>query len=146
MGGAPSVDQMRSVLIKAGLEHSLKKVSLSGIIVEYARCHSFERIANANHLHRPDIRRAMSQASKQLLRGDVTNLETTPASPEELALGAYIFNLIDKADPSNVGTTKRQKEKTARFVVRVDPPCVGEFRVAVSDPGWDSLFVSRANR
>jgi hypothetical protein len=67
----------------------------------------------------------------------VTNLETetAPASPEELALGAYIFNLIDKADPSNSGTTKRQKAKTARCVVRVDPPSVGEFRVAVNDTG-----------
>jgi hypothetical protein len=148
MGGEPSVDQMRVVLIKAGLEHSLKNVSLSEIIVDYARCRSFEKIANAYHLHRPDIRRAMSLASKQLLRGDVTNLktETTPASPEELAVGAYIFNLIDKANPDGQGISKRQKAKAARCVVRVDPPCVGEFRVAVNDTGWDSLFVSRANR
>jgi hypothetical protein len=90
----------------------------------------------------------MSRASKHLLRGDGTHQfsEETSSAPEELALGAYIFNLIDKADPSNSGTTRRQKAKTARCVVRVDPPCVGEFRVAVYDPGWDSMFVSRANR
>jgi hypothetical protein len=148
MGGAPSVDQMRSVLIKAGLEHSLKKVSLSGIIVEYARCRSFEKIARAHDLHRPDIRRAMSQASKHLLRGEVTNLqtETSHSSPEELAVGAYIFNLIDKSNPTGQGKSERQKAKTARCVVRIDPPCTGEFRVAVNDPGWESLFVSRANR
>jgi hypothetical protein len=137
MGGQPSVDQLRVVLIKAGLEHSLKKVSLSEIIAEYARCRSFEKIARAHDLHRPDIRRAMSRASKQLLHGDVTNLqtETTPASPEELALGAYIFNLIDKSNPTGPGVSKRQKAKTARCVVRVDPQCTGEFRVAVNDPG-----------
>jgi hypothetical protein len=148
MGGEHSVDQMRVVLIKAGLEHSLKKVGLSEIIAEYAHCRSFEKIARAHDLHRPDIRRAMSQASKQLLRGDLTDLETetSPSSPEELAVGAYIFNLIDKASPDGQGISKRQKAKTARCVVRVDPACTGEIRVAVKDPGWDSLFVSRANR
>jgi hypothetical protein len=148
MGGEPSVDQLRVVLTKAGFEHSLKKVSLSEIIAEYARCRSFEKIARAHDLHRPDIRRAMSQASKHLLGKDEKG-ETDPqlpADPEGIAVGAYIFSVIDKADPSNVGTTKRQKEKTAHCVVRVDPPCVGEFRVAVNDPRWDSLFVARANR
>ena len=147
MGGEPSVDQLRVVLTKAGLEHSLKRVSLSEIIAEYARCRSFEKIARAHDLHRPDIRRAMSQASKHLLGKDEKG-ETDPllaADPEGIAVGAYIFNLIDKAD-SNAGKTIRQKERTARCVVRVDPPCVGEFRVAVNDPGWESLFVSRANR
>ena len=149
MGGDPSVETMRVILIKAGLEDSLKKVALSEIIAMYAGCHSFEKIAKAYHLHRPDIRRAMSRASKHLLRGDGTHQfseETSSASPEELALGAYIFNLIDKADPSNSGTTRRQKAKTARCVFRIDPPCTGEFRIAVNDPGWDSMFVSRANR
>jgi hypothetical protein len=147
MGGEPSVDQLRVVLIKAGLENILKKVSLSEIIAQYARCHSFEKIARAYHLHRPDIRRAMSQASKQLLRGDVTNLETetTPASPEELAIGAYIFNLIDKANPDGQGISKRQKAKTARCVVLREPAATGNFRIDCKDPGFDSLFVSRAN-
>jgi hypothetical protein len=148
MGGEPSVDQMRVVLIKAELEHSLEGVSLSEVIAMYAEYRSFQRIANVYDLHRPDVRRAMSRAAKSLLGGDRHNEDesTATGSPENLALGAYIFNLIDKADPSNVGTTKRQKAKTARCVVRVDPPCVGEFRVAVNDPGWDSFLVSRANR
>jgi hypothetical protein len=148
MGGAPSVDQMRSVLIKAGLEHSLKKVGLSEIIAMYAECRSFQRIANVYDLHRPDVRRSMSQAAKKLLGGDPAHqeFEITPASPEEIALGAYIFNLIDKSNPTGQGKSERQRAKTARCVVRVDPPCTGEFRVAVNDPGWDSLFVSRANR
>jgi hypothetical protein len=149
MGGAPTVEAMHRILLKAGLEHSLKKhVTLSEVIAEYAHCRSFERIAKAHHLHRPDVRRAMSQASKQLLRGDVTNLktETTPASPEELALGAYIFNLIDKANPGGQGISKRQKAKTARCVVRTESPCTGQFRVSVNEPGFHSLFVSRANR
>jgi hypothetical protein len=130
------------------MKNDLSKIRLSEIIAEYARCRSFEKIARAHDLHRPDIRRAMSQASKHLLRGEVTNLqtETSHSSPEELAVGAYIFNLIDKASPDRPGVSKRQKAKTARCVIRVDPPCVGEFRVAVNDPGWDSLFVSRANR
>jgi hypothetical protein len=148
MGGTPDEATMRTILLKAGLEHGLKTVPLSEVIAVFARCRSFQKIATVYHLHRPDVRRAMSRAAKSLLGGDRHNEDesTATGSPENLALGAYIFNLIDKADPSNVGTTKRQKAKTARCVVRVDPPCVGEFRVAVNDPGWDSFFVSRANR
>jgi hypothetical protein len=147
-GGTPDVEMMRLILIKAGLEHSLKKVGLSEIIAVYARCRSFSQIATAYHLHRPDVRRSMSQAAKKLLAGDPAHQEfkIMPASPEEIALGAYIFNLIDKSNPTGQGKSERQKAKTARCVVRVDPPCTGEFRVAVNDPGWDSLFVSRANR
>jgi hypothetical protein len=148
MGGEPNVDQLRMVLTKAGLEHSLEGVSLSEVIAMYAECRSFQRIANIYDLHRPDVRRSMSQAAKKLLGGDPAHqeFEITPASPEEIALGAYIFNLIDKANPDGQGISKRQKAKTARCVVRVDPPCTGEFRVAVNDPGWASIFVSRANR
>jgi hypothetical protein len=148
MGGTPDEATMRTILLKAGLENGLKTVPLSEVIAVFAQCRSFQKIATVYHLHRPDVRRAMSRASKSLLGGDRHNKDesTATGSPENLALGAYIFNLIDKADPSNVGTTKRQKAKTARCVVRVDPPCTGEFRVAVNDPGWDSLFVSRANR
>jgi len=67
-------------------------------------------------------------------------------TPEEMALGAYIFTLIDKADPGGQGKSKRQRAKTARCVMLYDPPCVGQFRVDVKDPSWDSMFVSRANR
>ena len=148
MGGPPTVEAMRVVLVKSGVEDSLKGAPLSELIGMYARCRSFERVAATYRVHRPAVRKAMSRAAKHLLQSDFTFSEVPQSSrtPKELALGAYIFNLIDKADPSNVGTTKRQKEKTARCVVRVDPPCVGEFRVAVNDPGWASLFVARANR
>lgn len=148
MGGAPDVETMRVILSKAGLEHSLEGVSLSEIIAMYAECRSFPRIANVYDLHRPDVRRSMSQAAKKLLGGDPAHqeFEITPASPEEIDLGAYIFNLIDKSNPTGQGRSERQKAKTARCVVRVDPPCTGQFRIAVNDHGWDSLCVSRANR
>jgi hypothetical protein len=31
-------------------------------------------------------------------------------------------------------------------IYRVDPSLLGEFRVSVSDPDFDHMFVSRANR
>jgi hypothetical protein len=148
MGGAPTQEQMRVILSKAGLEHSLEGVSLSEAISMYAECRSFQRIANVYHLHRPDSRRAMSRAAQFLLGGDHAHkeIDVNQTTPEQLAIGAYIFNLIDKSNPTGQGKSERQKAKTARCVVRVDPPCTGEFRVAVNDPGWDSIFVSRANR
>jgi hypothetical protein len=147
MGGRPTAEQIRVVLIKAGLEDSIRGVKLSEIIAEYAACRNFAAIAYRYRLHRPDIRRAMSQASKHLLGNPTGETDPQPpGDPDGIAVGAYIFNLIDKANPDGKGVSERQKAKTARCVVRVDPPCVGEFRVAVNDPGWDSLFVSRANR
>ena len=154
MSGAPTVDQMRTILIKAGLEDSLKGVGLSEIIEEYARCRSFDQIARAHGLHRPDVRRTMSQAAKYLLAGKqvdgvqiLAHEEKRVARlPEELALGAYIFNLVDKANPGGQGKSKKAMAKECRLVVLQEPPCTGEFRVAVNDPGWDSLFVARANR
>jgi hypothetical protein len=155
MGGAPTVDQMRTILIKAGLEDSLKGVGLSEIIAKYAHCRSFDRIARVYGLHRPAIRRAMSQVCKCLLGnaavmlqddGDGDDSSAAPRNPEEIALGAYIFNLIDKANPNGPGKSKRQKDKTARAVVLRDPLCTGEFKVAVNDPGFGSLFVSSAER
>jgi hypothetical protein len=130
------------------MKNDLSGIRLSEIIAEYARCRSFEKIARAHDLHRPDIRRAMSRAARFLLGGDPAHkeIDVNQTTPEQLAMGAYIFNLIDKSNPTEQGKSERQKAKTARCVVRVDPPCVGEFRVAVNDPDWDSLFVSRANR
>lgn len=147
-GGPPDIETMKRILLKAGYEHKLKKVALSQVISEYAQRRNFFKIADSYGVRRPDVRRTMSLAAKHLLGGDFVHkvCDPTGRSPEELALGAYIFTLIDKANPGGEGMSKRKVAKTARAVVLVDPPCVGEFRIAANDPGFDALFVSRANR
>src|SRR5208282_4898996 len=59
--------KMKDVLVQAKLEHSIKSVPLSTIIDLYIKTRSFQRVAEIHKLHRPDIRRAMSRSSKQLL-------------------------------------------------------------------------------
>jgi len=147
MMGEPTVEHMNSILAKARytdpktneevmLERTLGEINLSEIIDLYAKTRSFQRIAEVHHLHRPDIRRAMSRASKHLMESK---------DAQEHALGAYIHSLIDKANPSGVGYSKRKMQKLGH-IYRVDPPLLGEFRIKVEDPDFDHMFVSRANR
>ena len=136
MGGAPTVDRMHEVLTKAGLENSLPKIELSKIVDLYVKTRNFQKIAELHHLHRPDIRRAMSRASKQLLESK---------QPQEHALGAYIHSLIDKANPAGQGYSKRKIAKQCH-IYRQDPAILGEFRISVGDPDFSHMFVSRANR
>jgi hypothetical protein len=136
MMGEPSVDKMHEILVHEGLEEGLDNLPLSECIDLYAKTRSFQRIAEVYHLHRPDIRRAMSRASKQLMES---------GEAQSHALGAYIHSLIDKANPSGVGYSKRKVSKLGHIYVR-DPDTLGEFRVNVSAPDFDAWFVSRANR
>lgn len=136
MGGAPTVEMMHEILTRAGLENSLVKIELSKVVDLYVRTHNFQKIAELHHLHRPDIRRAMSRASKQLMESK---------DPQEHALGAYIHSLIDKANPAGQGFSKRKMQKQCH-IYRTDPAILGEFRISVGDPDFDHMFVSRANR
>jgi len=145
MGGKPSVEQMHEILERTGVENQVS-VPVSQLIDEYRECRNFQRIAEVHKLHRPDIRRAMSVASKTLLAKDPDFTTDQYVPPESVALGAYIHGLIDKAAPTGVGKSKRQRAKATRFVRRCDPSILGEFRISVDDPGFKHWFVPRANR
>jgi hypothetical protein len=134
--GEVTEEKMHKVLALAGLEDSIKGVPLSTIIDLYIKTRSFQRVAEIHKLHRPHIRRAMSRASKQLLES---------RNPEEKALGAFIYSVIDKANPSGTGYSKRKVQKLGN-IMRVDSPILGDFRIKITDPDFDELFVSRANR
>lgn len=136
MMGEPTPEKMRAILEREGLEDSLEKLPLSECVDLYAKTRSFQRIAEVHHLHRPDIRRAMSRASKALMDS---------RDAQAHALGAYIHSLIDKANPSGVGYSKRKVSKLGH-IYRTDPAILGEFRIRVEDPDFDHMFVSRANR
>lgn len=147
MGGTPDEEQMSKILTGAGLEHSLPNAPLSEVIALFAHCRSFAQVAATYRACRPTVRRAMSQAAKKLRGGDYTDSDCNEkhVRPEELALGVYIFTLIDKADPVGKGFSCRKKAKTARCIVLREPAATGEFRIDCKDSGFDALFVSRAN-
>jgi len=134
--GEPTVEILHDILSKVGLENSLEKVELSKVVKLYEQTRSFQKVAEAYGLHRPDIRRAMSKAAKQLNESRDGN---------EVALGAYIHGLIDKASASGQGYSKRKLAKQCH-IYRHDPTILGSFRVDVTDPHFDHLFTSRANR
>lgn len=134
--GEPTQETIHDILVGVNLENTpALKLPLSQLVWEYAHCHDFAQLARIHDIHRPDIRRAMSRASKALLE----------MKGREHALGAYIYSLIDKANPSGQGYTKRKLAKQGHMV-KTDPPITGQFRVAVTDPDFEALFTSRANR
>lgn len=142
MLGVPTEEVMAKIFIKAGLEGTLppsikgEQVGLSKIVVMYERVRSFQQVADAFGLHRPDIRRTMSRAAKQL---------NDSRDPQDIALGAFVHGLIDKASASGQGFSKRKLSKLCH-VYRSDPDILGSFRVDIQDPNFHFLFTSRANR
>lgn len=139
MLGVPTVAIMSEILTKAGFENSLEKegrpMLLSKVIDAYAKTRNFQRVAEIYGLHRPDIRRAMSRASKALMLSK---------DGHELALGAYIHGLIDKASASGQGFSKRKLAKQCH-IYRTDPSILGEFRIDVGNKDFDNVLVARAN-
>lgn len=137
-GGAPTVEHMHEVLAKTEWENKLK-IPLSQLIADYAYCRSFAQIALRYGIHRPDIRRTMSRCSKEFLD------DTTPRSPEQVALGAYILSLVDRASFEAVGKTPREKQKDeVKVLFRTDPDILGQFRVDCADKNIGQWFVSTA--
>jgi hypothetical protein len=132
--GWPDAETMSPILERAGLEKGVEHISLSKLIDAYARCRSFQKVAEIFHLHRPDIRRAMSRASKQLLQSK---------EPIQKALGAYVFGLVDKSSATGVGKSKRQRMKQGNMML-TDPAILGQFVVNVADPDFDAVLTSHA--
>lgn len=134
--GEPTVEKMHEIFEKAGVENSLERVSLSEVVSLYAKVRNFQRIAEMYKLHRPDIRRAMSRASKKMMESK---------DPDEHALAAWVHNLIDKASPTGAGYSKRKAAKLGHMYMS-DSDILGQFKVRVEDPSFDQWFTSRANR
>jgi DNA-directed RNA polymerase specialized sigma24 family protein len=133
--GEPTQEVLARVLGRAGMEDSLKG-GLSRAVIEYARCRSFQEVADVLGLHRPDVRRAMSRAARSLMGSK---------DSREAALAAWIHSLVDKSNPVGPGYSKRKMQKEGHLYRR-DPDVLGEFSVRIEDPAFDALFVSRANR
>jgi len=133
--GPPTAKTMRDPFIAAGLENLLD-VPLSEVVELYSKTRSFQRVAEVLNLHRPLVRRVMSQASKTLSKSPDTR---------DKAIGAYLSDLIDKASASGQGFSRRKMAKQGDIYVTT-PLLLGEFRIPATAPDFDQIFVSRANR
>ena len=142
MLGAPTEEVMAKVFKDASIEEVLptnskgEQVKLSQVVAMYEKTRSFQQVADTFGLHRPDIRRAMSRAAKQL---------NDSKDPQEIALGAFVHGLIDKASASGQGYSKRKLSKLCH-IYRQDPEILGSFVLNVQNPDFHYLFTSRANR
>jgi hypothetical protein len=127
--GPPTAVSMRLIFLATNLEHALAE-PLSRIVEMYAQTRSFQRVAEVLSLHRPDIRRVMSEASKVLLESE---------DPRHTALGAYVWDLIEKASAYGTGLNQRKLAKGGNIFV-TDPAILGQFRMRVEDPGFKQVF------
>jgi hypothetical protein len=146
MLGHPTREIMSDILTNAGLERAPVRIlaksyykqgtySLSLLIDAYAKARNFQTLADHYKIWRPDIRRAMSKAYKQF---------KSSTNNREVALGAYIFGLIDKASYYGAGKIKRQLKKQGN-VYRTDPAILDQFRINAADPDFEHVFTARAN-
>lgn len=115
---------------------NLLAVPLSQVVELYSRTRSFQRVAEVLSLHRPEVRRVMTLATKVLSESE---------DRHKKAIGAYLFDLIDKASASGAGFSRRKMEKQGNIIVTT-PSIFGNFRVDVTDEAWGQMFASRANR
>jgi hypothetical protein len=133
--GVPSADKIHGILEQFGSTHFTEKIRYADLIDSYAKTRSFKAVAVQFGVKRPDVRRALSSLSKQLLAA-----KEAPV----LALGAYVFGLIDKASAQGRGLSQREKAKICP-IYRRDPALLGQFEVDVTVPDFDHFLVSRAN-
>jgi hypothetical protein len=61
-----------------------------------------------------------------------------------LALGAFVFGLIDKASAQGKGLSARERAKISP-IYRRDPAILGDFKVDVMSADFDHLLVTKAN-
>ena len=134
--GHPTLEDLTLVLEDHNLNHLVEGVTTAALVVEYRTRRSFAAVADALRVHRPSVRKALTQA--------VNVLFEDPHS-EHKAIGAYIHGLIDKASIQGYGFNLKKAEKLAH-VFKTDPALVGAFTIDLSDPAFDDhVLVSRAS-
>jgi hypothetical protein len=133
--GVPTIEKMDQILTLFGRTHFSETIKFSELIDSYAKTRSFTSVAIHFGVKRPDIRRAFSTLSRDLLKE-----KTAPM----LALGAYIFGLIDKASAQGRGLSNRERAKICP-IYRKDPAILGQFVVDVSKEEFNQVLVTKAN-
>jgi hypothetical protein len=133
--GPPTPDVLARIFTAIGMEDEVGK-PLSQVVSLYARTRSFQRVAEILDLRRSNVRVAMRLASKALNRSE---------NMRHRAVGAYVFDLIDKASAFGGGFSTREMAKQGN-IYTTDSRLLGEFRINVEDPEFATIFVSRGNQ
>ena len=101
LGARPTTSKLRPILLRAGLEKT-EYGSLSFMIVMYAKCRDYSKIAKACGAPLPAIRKIFRPATARLLESK--NLE-------EVAVGAYLRSLTYKSSLTKAGFGKRHEAR-----------------------------------
>ena len=133
--GVPTAEKINGILESFGRTHFNETVRLADLIDYYAKTRSFKTVAAHFKVKRPDVRRTMSNLAKELM--DQKDIHM-------MALGAFVFGLIDKASAQGKGLSAREKAKICP-IYRRDPAILGEFQVNVQDANFEHLLVTKAN-
>ena len=134
--GHPTQEALDAILEEHGLNALVEGVKTSTLVVEYRQRRSFAAVADLLRIHRPVVRRALTQ---------VVNTLMSDPHEEHAAVGAYIHGLIDKASITGQGYSA-QKARKLSHVHKKDPSLVGSFHIDLSDPAFDEhVLVSHAS-
>ena len=134
--GHPSQEELDDILESHSLNALVEGVKTSTLIVEYRSRRSFAAVADALRLHRPAIRRALTQVVSVLM---------DDPHEEHKAVGAYVHGLVDKASIQGQGYSAK-KVASLSHVHKTDPALVGAFHIDLADPAFEEhVLVSRAS-
>lgn len=111
-------------------------VKISQMIRLYSEVNSFQDVADAFGVYRPDVRRTITNLSKDLLTKNNLKL---------LALGAYIHGLIEKSSAKGHGPSKSRMISRGHMFSR-DPEILGRFDIDLADPSFNDVLYPRANQ
>jgi hypothetical protein len=130
--GDPTVSQMSEILLAAGLE-DFRGHSMAALIRAYIAVPSFAKIARANKIRRPDLRREFKRVATKL--GESTDHGA-------LALSAYLLMITKQKSVLGTGDSRRAKEKL-KDIKCVDSDILGHFTLSVTDRDIDQIFPPR---
>jgi hypothetical protein len=121
---------MEAILAKAGQD-----IAVANYVRLFREHGSYGAVANALKLHRPDVRRGISVASKAMMDS---------RDHAEAGLGAYLHGLIDSKAASGTGKSKAAARRKTKREAR-DPDCLGYFRIDVGDAGFGKMFMAKSS-
>lgn len=130
--GEPGEERLAQAFQRAGVENAIQ---LSKAVTLYSKCRSFEYVASALKVQRSPLRRELREAANKMMES---------SDPEIGSIGAYLYGLVDRASTKGQGWDEKQLRKYAD-IYSLDSPILGAFRVDISDPNIEQLFMPRAN-
>ena len=129
IGGHPTKEQMEAIMVKAGQD-----VKVATMVDLFRSSGSFTAAANQMKMHRPELRRNISHAATVMLDSEDAAVS---------GLGAYLSAMVSSTDPTGTKQSKAALRRPKEVKLK-DPMCLGDFRVKVTDAGFDSWFTSKS--